>query len=54
MKSTKMSTFVARDVFDRSLGEDDLYHHERQQIGIHLDIVNLANNVLSTFPGHTS
>ena len=47
---------VARNVFDLSVGEDDLYHHEHQQIGIHVDVVNLTNkdglyNFLSTFSG---
>lgn len=50
------SRIAPRSVFDISLGEDDLYHHERQQIGIHADIVNLTNedglyNFLSTFSG---
>ncbi len=47
---------VPRSVFDLSLGEDDLYHHERQQIGVQVDVVNLTKNdglynFLSTFSG---
>ena len=50
------SRIVPRNVFDLSLGEDDLYHHQEQQVGIHVDIVNLTNsdglyNFLSTFSG---
>ena len=50
------SRIVPRNVFDLSLGEDDLYHHERQQVGIYVDLVNLTNNdglynFLSTFSG---
>ena len=50
------SRIVPRNVFDLSFGEDDLYHHERQQVGIHVDLVNLTNNdglynFLSTFSG---
>ena len=50
------SRITPRQVFDLSFGEDDLYHHERQSIGVHLDIVNLTNNdglynFLSTFSG---
>ncbi len=47
-----------RNVFDLSLGDDDLYsfHHEHEKISLRLTAVNLANkyalyNFLSTFSG---
>ena len=47
---------AARNLVDLSLGQDDLFHHEKQRIGIRLDVVNVANvdalyNFLSTFSG---
>lgn len=50
------SRIVPRNVFDLSFGEDELYRHERQSIGVHVDVVNLTNNdglynFLSTFSG---
>lgn len=50
------SRIVPRHVFDLSLGEDDLYRHECQRVGVHVDIMNLTNNdglynFLSTFSG---
>ncbi len=50
------SRIVPRNVFDLSVGKDDIYRHEHQQVGLHLDIVNLTNNgglynFLSTFSG---
>jgi Carboxypeptidase regulatory-like domain len=45
-----------RSVVNLSIGQDDLFRHERQSLGLRLDVVNLANvdglyNFLSTFSG---
>ena len=45
-----------RNSIDLSVGQDDLFRHEKQSFGIRLDVVNLANvdglyNFLSTFSG---
>jgi hypothetical protein len=47
---------AVRNIVDLSIGEDDLFRHEKQSLGIRFDIVNLANvdglyNFLSTFSG---
>jgi hypothetical protein len=47
---------AVRNFVDLSIGEDDLFHREKQRIGIRFDVVNLANvdglyNFLSTFSG---
>ncbi len=50
------SRIVPRNVLDLSFGEDALFRHENQQVGFHVDVVNLTNNnglynFLSTFSG---
>jgi hypothetical protein len=45
-----------RSVVDLSIGQEDLFRHEKQSLGVRLDLVNLANvdglyNFLSTFSG---
>jgi hypothetical protein len=47
---------AVRNSIDLSVGQDDLFRHEKQSFGIRLDVVNLANvdglyNFLSTFSG---
>jgi hypothetical protein len=47
---------AVRNFVDLSVGEDDLFHREKQSIGVRLEVVNLANvdglyNFLSTFSG---
>jgi hypothetical protein len=47
---------AVRNLIDLSIGEDDIFHKEKQRIGIRLEIVNLGNvdglfNFLSTFSG---
>jgi hypothetical protein len=47
---------AVRNGIDLSVGQDDLFRHEKQTFGIRLDVVNLANvdglyNFLSTFSG---
>lgn len=47
---------AVRNTVDLSVGEDNLFHHERQSLGIRADVVNLNNtkalyNFLSTFSG---
>ncbi|QEE28995.1 TonB-dependent receptor [Terriglobus albidus] len=50
------SRVAVRNTVDLSIGKDDLISHEKQSLGIRLDIVNLNNtsalyNYLSTFSG---
>jgi len=45
-----------RNNVDFSIGQDDLFRHEKQSIGLRFNVVNLANvdglyNFLSTFSG---
>ena len=45
-----------RNGIDLSVGQDGLFRHEKQSLGIRFDVVNLANvdglyNFLSTFSG---
>ena len=45
-----------RSAVDLSIGQEDLFRHEKQSLGIRLDVVNLDNmnglyNFLSTFSG---
>ncbi len=47
---------AVRSTVDLSIGQDDLFRHEKQSLGLRFDIVNLANvdglyNFLSTFSG---
>ena len=47
---------AVRNSVDLSVGEDNLFHREKQSIGIRIDVVNLTNidglyNFLSTFSG---
>ena len=47
---------AVRSVVDLSIGQDDLFRHEKQSLGARFDAVNLANvdglyNFLSTFSG---
>jgi hypothetical protein len=47
---------AVRSVVDLSIGQDDLFRHEKQGLGLRFDVVNLANvgglyNFLSTFSG---
>ena len=47
---------AVRNMVDISLGEDDLFHREKQRIGVRVNVVNLLNvdglyNFLSTFSG---
>jgi hypothetical protein len=47
---------AVRSVVDLSIGQDDLFRHEKQSLGLRFDVVNLANvgglyNFLSTFSG---
>ncbi len=47
---------AVRNTVDLSAGEDDVFSHERQRIGVWADVVNLSNtsalyNFLSTFSG---
>lgn len=53
---TNPPRIAVRNTIDISLGQDNLFRHERRSIGIRLDVVNLANvaglyNFLSTFSG---
>jgi hypothetical protein len=50
------SRIVPRNVFDLSFGQDALLRHEHQEVGFHVDLVNLTDNdglynFLSTFSG---
>jgi hypothetical protein len=45
-----------RNTVDLSIGQEDLFRHEKQSLGLRFDVVNLANvdglyNFLSTFSG---
>jgi hypothetical protein len=47
---------AVRNTIDLSIGQDDLFRHEKQSLGLRLDVVNLAKvgglyNFLSTFSG---
>jgi hypothetical protein len=47
---------AVRNTIDLSIGQDDLFRHEKRSLGLRLDVVNLANvdglyNFLSTFSG---
>jgi hypothetical protein len=47
---------AVRNMVDVSVGEDDLFHREKQRIGVRVDVVNLMGvdglyNFLSTFSG---
>jgi len=47
---------AVRNTVDLSIGQDDLFRHENQSLGLRLDVVNLADvdglyNFLSTFSG---
>jgi hypothetical protein len=47
---------AVRSTVNLSIGQDDLFRHEKQSLGLRLDVVNLANvdglyNFLSTFSG---
>ena len=47
---------AVRNLVDLSMGEDELFRHEKQSVGVRVDVVNTANvqglyNFLSTFSG---
>ena len=47
---------AVRSTVNLSIGQDDLFRHEKQSLSLRLDVVNLANvdglyNFLSTFSG---
>jgi hypothetical protein len=47
---------AVRSAVDLSIGQDDLFRHEKQSLGLRFDVVNVANvdglyNFLSTFSG---
>ena len=47
---------AVRNLVDFSMGEDELFRHEKQSVGVRVDVVNTANvqglyNFLSTFSG---
>ena len=47
---------AVRNLLDFSMGEDELFRHEKQSVGVRVDVVNTANvqglyNFLSTFSG---
>jgi hypothetical protein len=47
---------AVRSTVDLSIGQEDLFRHEKQGLGLRFDVVNLANvdglyNFLSTFSG---
>jgi hypothetical protein len=53
---TNPPRIAVRNSVDISIGQDNLFQHDRRSIGLRLDVINLANvdglyNFLSTFSG---
>jgi hypothetical protein len=53
---TNPPRIAPRDLFDASIGEDNLFHGDKDKWSLHLSAVNISNkyalyNFLSTFSG---